>query len=80
MERCSIDVPGSQRKVSMHGRVIGPILMLEMQGTCCARTGSWEINPKGSSLSSLAFSGSPLDLASLGNTCENFHDKVYIKV
>ena len=58
MERCSIDVPGSQRKVSMHGRVIGPILMLEMQGTCCARTGSWAINPKGSSLSRLTFSGS----------------------
>ena len=30
MERCSIDVPGSQRNVSMHGCVIGPILMLEM--------------------------------------------------
>ena len=58
MEMCSTDVPGLQRKVSMHGRVIGPILMLEMQGTCCARTGSWVINPKDSSLSRLAFSAS----------------------
>ena len=36
MERCSTDVPGLQRDVSMHGRVIGPILMLDMQGTCCS--------------------------------------------
>ena len=53
MEMCSMVVPGLQRNVSMHGRVIGPILILEMQGTCCARTGSWAINPKGSSLSRL---------------------------
>ena len=39
-------VPGLQSTVSMHGRVIGPIVMLEMQGTCCARDGSWEINPR----------------------------------
>ena len=58
MERCSTDVPGLQRDVSMHGHVIGPILMLEMQGICCARDGSWVINPKGLSLSRLAFSGS----------------------
>ena len=50
MERWSMVVPGSQRKVSMHGRVIGPKLMLVMQGTCCARDGSWAINPKGSSM------------------------------
>ena len=67
------DVPGLQRDVSMHGRVIGPILMLEMQGTCCARTGSRAINPKGSSLSR----PSP-DPASLDDTYENSHDKAYM--
>ena len=31
----------------MHGRVIGPKLMLEMHGTCCALRGSWAVSPKG---------------------------------
>ena len=53
-------VPGLQRKVSMHGRVIGPILMLEMQGTCCARDGSWALTPKGSSLSRLTAPSPPV--------------------
>ena len=33
MERCSINVLGLQRKVSMHGRVIGPMFMLKMKGS-----------------------------------------------
>ena len=77
MERCSTDVPGLQRKVSMHGRVIGPILMLEMQGTCCARKGSWgQSTPRALRCRGLP----PLEPASLGNICENFHDKAYKKV
>ena len=65
MEMCSMVVPGLQRTVSMHGRVIGPILMLEMQGTCCAKIGSWAINPKGSSLSRLTYTCS-------SKTCEKY--------
>ena len=61
-------VPGLQRNVSMHGRVIGPILMIEMQGTCCARTGSWAINPKGSSLLRLTCADSTCS----PKTCEKY--------
>ena len=35
--RWSLVVPGSQRTVPMHGLVMGPILMMSMQGTCYAR-------------------------------------------
>ena len=77
MERCSTDVPGSQRNVSMHGRVIGPILMLEMQGTCAVQElGLGQSIPRVRHCRGLP----SLGLASLDNTCENFHDKVYMKV
>ena len=69
MERCFIDVPGSQNTVSMHGHVIGPKLMLEMQGTCYARCGSWAINPEGSSLLRLVAAQSTW---SSSRTCEKY--------
>ena len=50
MARLPLVVPRLQRHVPMHGLVADPILMLEMQGTCCAREGSWALTPKGSLL------------------------------
>ena len=68
MERWSMVVPGSQRKVSMHGRVIGPMFMLEMHGICYTRDGSWAINHKGLSLSRFSYAASTWS----SKTCEKY--------
>ena len=77
MERCSTDVPGSQRNVSVHDRVIGPILMLEMQREHAVQEkGLGQSTPRALRCRGLP----PLEPTSLENICENFHDKAYKKV
>ena len=61
-------VPGLQRSVSMQSRVMGPMIMLVMQGTCCAREGSWAIAPKGS----LMLRFTCVSSSWMSSTCEKY--------
>ena len=71
MERCSIDVPGLPRKVSMHGRVIGP-------KNSCLKCREHVVQEKGLGQSiprALRCRGLPSpNLASLDDTC--LHESV----
>ena len=68
MARWPLVVPGLQGIVSMQGLVMGPKLMMSVQGTCCALRRSWAITPKGSPMSRLTCAESTCSL----RTCKKY--------